>query len=27
VSSGKGAAKGRVKAIIQPKAPSAEAGK
>jgi lipopolysaccharide export system protein LptA len=27
VSSGKGAAKGRVKAVIQPKAPSAEAGK
>ena len=27
VSSGKGAAKGRVKAIIQPKTPSAEAGK
>jgi lipopolysaccharide export system protein LptA len=27
VSSGKGPAKGRVKAIIQPKAPSAEAGK
>jgi lipopolysaccharide export system protein LptA len=27
VSAGKGAAKGRVKAIIQPKAPSAEAGK
>lgn len=27
VSSGKGAAKGRVKAVIQPKAPGAEAGK
>lgn len=27
VSSGKGPAKGRVKAVIQPKAPSAEAGK
>ena len=27
VSSGKGQAKGRVKAVIQPKAPSAEAGK
>jgi lipopolysaccharide export system protein LptA len=27
VSAGKGAAKGRVKAVIQPKAPSAEAGK
>lgn len=27
VSSGKGAAKGRVKAVIQPKAPNAEAGK
>lgn len=27
VSSGKGAAKGRVKAVIQPKPPSAEAGK
>ncbi len=27
VSPGKGAVKGRVKAVIQPKAPSAEAGK